>query len=66
MNFSHQQMVHPTNERFDDTFHLKLEEQGGQLSDRDAGLHTEDVQLQVVGLLEQTDDAGFLRREVGK
>ena len=59
-------MVHAAGERLDDALHLELEEQGGQLSDGDAGLHAENVQLQVVSLLEQTDDATFLRREVRK
>ena len=57
-------MVHPAGKGFDDTLHLELEEQGGQLSDGDAGLYAENVQLQVVGLLKQADNLLFWFREI--
>ena len=59
-------MIHATCKRLDDTFHLQLEEQGSQLSDRDTGFYTEDVQLQISGMLQQTDECGVRRGKVWK
>ena len=52
-------MIHAAGEGFDHTFHLELEQESGQLSDRQACLHADDIQLQVVGLLKETDDLLF-------
>ena len=56
-------MVHPAGEGRDNARHRELEEQGRELSDGDAGLYTEDVQLQVVDLLELLHDSRLLWRE---
>lgn len=59
-------MIHTAGEGFDDAFHFELEKEGCELSDGDAGLDTEDIKLQVVGLLKQTDDCLFFWCQVGK
>ena len=59
-------MIHTTGEGFDNTFHFELEQEGSELSDGDAGLDTEDIELQVVGLLKQTDDCLFFWCQVRK
>ena len=57
-------MVHATSEGLEDAFHLQLEKEGRQLADGDARLDTEDVQLEIVGLLEEGDDCLFLWRKI--
>jgi Tfp pilus assembly ATPase PilU len=57
-------MIHTAGEGFDDAFHFELEKDGCELSDRDAGLDTEDIELQVVGLLKQADNLLFWFREI--
>ena len=59
-------MIGATSQWSDDAFHLKREEQRCQLANRDIGFDTDDIELQVVGLLEQADDLLFLRRQVWK
>ena len=57
-------MVHATSEGLYHTFHFQLEEEGGKLAYGETRFHAEDIQLQVVGLLEEVDDSLFLRRQV--
>ena len=57
-------MIGATSQWSDDAFHLKREEKGCQLTNWDIGFDTDDIELQVVGLLEQADDLLFLGREV--
>ena len=59
-------MIHAASEGLYHALHLQLEEQSRQLSDRDASLHADDVQLQVVGLFQQTHNARLIRREIHK
>lgn len=59
-------MIHAAGEGFYDAFHFELEEEGCELSDGDAGLDADDVELQIVGLLEQTDDLLFIRCQIGE
>ena len=54
-------MVGTTSQGLDHTFHFESEEDGVELVDRNVGLDADDVQLQVVGILKQTDDLLFLR-----
>ena len=65
-NYLCEQVVGAAGEGLDDAFHFELEEEGGELADGDVGLDADDVQLQVVGLLEQADDLLFLGCEVRK
>ena len=48
-------MIHTPSEGLDDAFHFELEKESRELSDGDAGLDADDIKLQVVGLLKQTD-----------
>ena len=56
MIISQQQMIHPPSQRLDDTLHLELEEDGREAADGNRGFDTEDIQLQVVGVLKYADD----------
>ena len=57
-------MVHTPGEGLDNTFHFELEKEGCELSDGDTGFDTDHIELQVVGLLEQTDDLLFMGGEI--
>ena len=62
----YKQMVGSAGHRAYDALHFQLEKDGRELADGDVGLDADDVQLQVVGLLEQADDLLLLRRQVGE
>ena len=57
-------MVHTASEGLHDTLHLELEQEGCELSDRNAGLHADDIQLQIIGLLKEANNLSFWFREV--
>ena len=59
-------MIHAAGEGFDDAFHFELEKEGCELSDGDAGLDTDDIQLQVVGLLKETNNLSLWFCQVRK
>ena len=55
-------MVGAASHRFHHTFHFELEKQRRNLTDRQVGMHTQYIYLEIVGLLQQTDDFLFFGR----
>ena len=58
------QVISTASQWLDNALHLQREKQGSKLTNGDISAHTEHVQLQVVGLLQQVHDALFISSEV--
>ena len=59
-------MVDAAGQRFHDSFHLQSKEQGCELPHGDVRLYRNDILLQVVVLLQETDNGLFFFRQGGE
>ena len=59
-------MVYTSSQSLDHALHLKSEQCGGKFTHRHAGLHTEQIDLLVVGLAQHIDHLLLVCRKTGK